>query len=68
MGAPRSTYICPLSSIANTGVPFMQIASVLTDCYILMSISEVANTVHVDVYQKSGNPSMVLGFIFLVYP
>ena len=62
MGAPRSTYICPLSSIANMGIPFMQIVSVLLDCYILVSISEITNAA------KRGNPTVAMGCIFLVNP
>lgn len=66
MGAPRSTYICPLSSSANTGVSFMQILSVLLDCYILIRISGVASTAKVEASKKSEIPSVVVGCIFLV--
>lgn len=66
MGAPRSTYICPLSSSANTSVPSMQILSVLLDCYVLVTISGVASTAVLDASPKSDNPSVVVGCIFLV--
>ena len=66
MGAPRSTYICPLSSSANSGVPFMQILSILLDCYILLSISGVASTPKEDASPKSDDSSAVVGCIFLV--
>ena len=68
MDAPRSTYICPLSSSANTGVPLMQTLSVLLDCYVLVSISEVAATAKAEAYPKSENASVVVGCIFLVNP
>ena len=66
MDAPRSTYICPLSSVANTGVPVMQISSLLLDCYVLLKISEVASTKKMDVFNESNNASVAVGCIFLV--
>ena len=66
--APRSSYICPLSSNAKTGVPFMQISSILLDCCILVTISEIASTAKADAYPKSDNASVVVGYIFLVNP
>ena len=66
MGAPRSTYICPLSSKANTAVPFMQVLIVLLDCYVLVRISAVASAANLDVSSKINNPSVVLARIFLV--
>ena len=66
MDAPRSTYICPLSSAANTGVPIMQISSLLLDCYILIKISEVASTETLSVLKESNSASVALGCIFLV--
>lgn len=66
MGAPRSTYICPLSSSVNTGVPIMQILAVLLDCYLLVVISGLANTAEVGASPKSNNSPVVLGCIFLV--
>ena len=66
MDAPRSSYICPLSSSANTGVPSMQILSVLLDCYVLVSISEIAATSKAEAYPKSENASVVVSCIFLV--
>ena len=66
MDAPRSTYICPLSSAANTGVPIMQISSLLLDCYVLLKISEVASTENLGVLKESNSASVALGCIFLV--
>ena len=66
MDAPRSTYICPLSSPANAGVPLMQISSLLLDCYVLLKISAVASTEDLDVFKKSNNASVAVGCIFLV--
>lgn len=66
MGAPRSTYICPLSSSANTGVPFIQILSMLLDYYVLVGISGIAGTAKMDVFPESDNPSVIVGCIFLV--
>ena len=66
MSAPRSTYICPLSSSANFGVPLMQVASILVDCFYLVSISKVANTQKTSTYSKSDTPLAVVGSIFLV--
>ena len=66
MGAPRSTYICPRSLSANTGVPVMQILSTLLDCYVLVNISEVASAAKVEAFPKSDYPSVVVGCIFLV--
>ena len=66
MDAPRSTYICPLSSVANTGVPIMQISSLFLDCYSLLKISEIASTENREVFKESNNASVALGCIFLV--
>lgn len=66
MGASRSTYICPLTSSANAGVPFMQILSVCLDCYIITSLSGIASTAKVDKSLNSENPSIVMAWIFLV--
>ena len=66
MDAPRSTYICPLSSAAKTGVPIMRISSLLLDCYVLLQMSEVASTANLDVFKESNNASVVVGCIFLV--
>ena len=66
MACPRSTYICPLSSIANIGVPFMQILSTLLDCYIIVSVSSIASEAKWDASPKSDNPSVLLGHILLV--
>lgn len=66
MDAPRSTYICPLSSTAKSGVPLMQTLSVLLDCYVLVSISDIAGTAKAEAYPKSENASVVVGCIFLV--
>ena len=66
MGTPRSTYICPLSSSANSGVPSMQILSILLECYILTTISGAASTAQVDATRHSENPSVAVGCIFTV--
>ena len=66
MDTPRSTYICPLSSAANAGVPIMQISSLLLDCYVLLKISEIVSTEKLDVFKESNNVSVAVGFIFLV--
>lgn len=68
MHPPRSTYICPLSSSANVGVPFMQIASILLDFYVLVTISDIASTAKTDVGSKNDSASVVVGCIFLVNP
>ena len=46
----------------------MQTLSVLLDCYVLVSISEVAATAKAEAYPKSENASVVVGCIFLVNP
>lgn len=66
MGAPRSTYICPLSSSANIGVPFMQIISVCLDCYVITSLSWIASAAKLDKSLKSDNPAVIMAWIFLV--
>ena len=66
MSDPRSTYICPLSSSANIGVPLMQIVAILIDCFYLLSISEITNTAKTNTSPKSDNPLRVVGSIFLV--
>lgn len=66
MDAPKSTYICPLSSSANTGIPVMQVLSILLDCYVIVAISGVASTAKVDASPTSENLSVVVGSIFLV--
>lgn len=66
MNPPRSTYICPISSSAKIGIPCMQIASILLDCYVLVTISDIASTAKPDAYSKSDNASRVVGWIFLV--
>ena len=66
MGPPRSTYICPLSSSANVGVPIMQVLSVLLDCYVLIRISGIAGSAKVEASTKSDNPSVIIGSSFLV--
>ena len=66
MDAPRSTYICPLSSVANTGVPIMQISSLLLDCYVLLKISVIASTEKVDLFKERNNASVAVGCIFVV--
>ena len=66
MGTPKSTYICPISSSATVGVPFMQILSVFLDCYVITSLSGVASAAKVDTSLKSYDPSVVMGWIFLV--
>ena len=66
MGSPRSTYICPLSSIANVGVPIMQILSVLLDCYILIRLYWIIDSTKVETSTKSDNPSVIMGYSFLV--
>ena len=66
MGAPRSTYICPLSSSANIGVPSMQILSVCLDCYVIISLSRIASAAKLDTSPKSDDPLVVMGCILLV--
>ena len=66
MTPPRSTYICPLSSGANIGVPFMQVLSILLDSYVLVRTSDVASSAKMDAHSKSDNASAVVGCIFLV--
>ena len=65
MGHPRSTYICPLSSSANVGVPIMQILSVLLDCYILIRLSWITGSAKVET-STSDSPSVIMGSSFLV--
>ena len=65
MGSPRSTYICPLSSSANVGVPIMQILSVLLDCYVLIRLSWITGSAKVET-STSDNPSVTMGSSFLV--
>ena len=66
MGAPRSTYICPLSSSAYTGVPLMQILSILLECYVLVNTSGITSTTKVEPFPKSEDPSVAMGCVFLV--
>lgn len=66
MGAPKSTYICPISSNATIGVPFMQILSVFLDCYVIISLSGLASAAKLDTSPNSYDPSVVMGSIFLV--
>ena len=66
MGASRSTYICPLTSKANFGVPFMQMLSVCLDCYVITSLSGIASAAKVEKSLKTDNPSIVMAWIFLV--
>ena len=66
MGPPRSTYICPLSSSANVGVPIVQILSVLLDCYVLTKISWITDSAKVETSTKNDNPSVIMGSSFLV--
>ena len=66
MAAPRSTYICPISSSATVGVPFMQILSVFLDSYVITSLSGLASAAKVDTSPKSYDPLVIMGWIFLV--
>ena len=66
MGPSRSTYICPLSSSANVGVPIMQALSVLLDCYVLVRVSWITSSAKVETSTKSDNPSVIMGSSFLV--
>lgn len=65
-GAPRSTYICPLSSSANFSIPLMQILSTLLDCYVLVTLSGIASKAKWGAPPKNDNVSVVLGHICLV--
>ena len=65
MGPPRSTYVCPLSSRANVGVPIMQILSVLLDCYVLIRLSWITGSAKAET-STSDNPSVIMGSSFLV--
>ncbi len=66
MGAPRSTYICPLSSTAYTGVPLTQFLSILLECCILVNLLGIASTEKVEPFPKSQDPSVAVGCVFLV--
>jgi len=64
--APRSTYICPLSSLSRENTLLVQLLAVLIDCYILFSSHTIFNASGLVGAAEDETALATLGHIFLV--
>ncbi len=66
LAAPRSTYICPLSSTTRANTLLVQLLAVLLDCYILFSSHKIFNPSGLVKPVEDGGAVAAIGHTFLV--
>jgi len=68
LAAPRSTYICPLSSLTRANTLLIQSLAILLDCHILSSSHTIFHARGLAGALEDGIALAALGHIFLVSP
>ena len=63
----RSTYICPVATGAIEAIPFLQWLGLILDCFILISIGNLAKRCRNGRSAKGTPVAVTMGSLFLVY-